>query len=145
MPRVMTSTGATGINRASMTTESTPASQFGDSRINCVTAYIMANLDEALAMDRLAALSGLSCFHFHRLFRQVTGMTVGLFIRLARLKRASLQLVFNRQRQITDIALEAGFECPESFTRAFRRVYGQAPSLSRHQPDWERWWPVHHP
>lgn len=105
----------------------------------------MANLDETLAVDALGDLCGLSRFHFHRLFRQVTGMTVGHYIRLARLKRASLQLLFNRRRQITDIALEAGFEFPESFTRAFRRVYGQAPSLFRYQPDWERWWPVHHP
>lgn len=116
----------------------------GDDRIERVTAHILANLDENLEAEALADFCGLSRFHFHRLFLTTTGMTVGRFIRRARLKRASLQLVFNRQRRITDIGLDAGFEFPESFTRAFRLAYGQAPSRFRRQPAWDKWWKSHH-
>lgn len=106
--------------------------------------YILANLDGELGMHELSRHCHLSRFHFHRLFSAATGMTVGRYVLLLRLKRASLQLVFDRQRRITDIALDAGFEHPESFARAFRRTYGQTPSRFRRSPAWETWWVTHH-
>ena len=37
------------------------------------------------------------------------------------------------------IALEAGFETPESFSRGFKREYGQTPSQFRIRPAWKPW------
>ena len=119
-----------------------PAMQ--DPRIARAMAYIQANLDGNLDARVLCGVCHLSRFHFYRLFAAGTGMTLGRYIQLARLKRASLQLVYNRRRRITDIALDAGFEHPESFARAFRRTYGQAPSRFRCSPAWETWWQTHH-
>jgi AraC family transcriptional regulator len=107
-------------------------------------AFILAHLDEDLDTQVLSKGCHLSQFHFHRLFVACTGMTARRYIQFARLKRASLQLVFNRQRRIIDIALDAGFEYPESFARAFRRIYGQSPSRFRRSPDWEIWWHTHY-
>lgn len=115
-----------------------------DIHLSRVEEFILENLDEPLSVDSLSAACRLSRFHFHRQFRALTGINVGRFVQLARLKRASLQLVFNRQRRITDIALDAGFDFPESFTRAFRREYGQAPSQFRRNPQWQSWWELHH-
>ena len=111
-----------------------------DPRIRRVLAYIAAHLDDDLDTGRLADECHLSRFHFHRMFVAATGMSVGRYIQLARLKRASLQLVFNRQRRVTDIGLDAGFDHPG----AFRRTYGQSPSRFRRSPAWETWWPIHH-
>jgi AraC-like DNA-binding protein len=36
------------------------------------------------------------------------------------LKRASFRLAFEDDKRVIDIALEAGFESPEAFSRAFR-------------------------
>lgn len=119
-----------------------PASS--DITLSKVVEFILENLDEPLSVDSLSAACRLSRFHFHRQFRAQTGVNVGRFIQLARLKRASLQLVFNPRRRITDIAMDAGFDFPESFTRAFRREYGQAPSQFRCNPEWQSWWEVHH-
>ena len=109
-----------------------------------ITRHILGNLDEDLSLDSLCRESNLSRFHFLRTFQDATGLSPGGFVRQARLKRASLQLVYDRRRRITDIAQDAGFEFAESFARAFRRQYGQTPSGFRRQPDWEQWWQVHH-
>lgn len=40
---------------------------------------------------------------------------------------------------MTGIALDAGYEAPDSFARAFRRSLGQSPSAFREEPDWSAW------
>lgn len=49
------------------------------------------------------------------------------FIQLSRLKRASFQLAFEPDLKIIEIALQAGFDSPEAFTRAFKRSFDQTP------------------
>jgi AraC family transcriptional regulator len=56
-----------------------------------------------------------------------------------RLKRASYRLAFNKSEKITDIGLDARFENPESFSRAFKHTFGQTPSGFRRKPAWEPW------
>jgi AraC-like DNA-binding protein len=63
-------------------------------------------------------VAGFSPFHFHRQFSAYTGIGVGRLVQLFRLRRASMQLVFNPRASITDIAYDAGFANAESFSRA---------------------------
>lgn len=67
------------------------------------------------------------------------GTRVAQYILLLRLRRAGCQLAFDRQAKVIDIALEAGFENPESFTRAFRNTFGKSPSTFRKPPVRESW------
>lgn len=113
--------------------------QFYEQRIERVLRYIAEHLDEELSVERLSEVAGFSPFHFHRQFREITGITVGRLVGLLRLKRASLQLALTPERRIVDIALDAGFTAPESFARAFRREQGQSPSQFRASPMWEQW------
>ena len=55
------------------------------------------------------------------------------------LKRASRRLAFEPEARIIGIALDAGFETPKSFARAFKREYGQTPSQFRQAPAWKPW------
>lgn len=114
-----------------------------ESRIGRVAEYIMQHPESDLSLDTLSNIASLSKYHFHRLFRSQIGMSAGKMVKLNRLKRASLQLVFNRTYRITDIALDAGFENPESFSRAFRQAYRQSPSQFRRCPDWDPWRQLH--
>lgn len=115
-------------------------------RITRVLAYIEANLDAALDVETLSRVACFSPCHFHRQFTAAAGITVSRLVLLLRLKRASLQLAFDPQRSITDIAGAAGFANAESFSRAFRKQHGQTPSAFRRQPEWQPWQtgPVHH-
>ncbi len=108
-------------------------------RIWRVVDYVGANLDQELRVDHLARIAGFSKFHFHRQFTAYAGISVAKLIRILRLKWASYQLVFDPKRPIIDIAFDAGFENPESFSRAFKKAQGQTPSQFRAEPDWKDW------
>jgi DNA gyrase inhibitor GyrI len=50
-------------------------------------------------------------------------------VQLLRLQRASMQLVLEPVRSITDIGFAAGLMNGESFRRAFRKAHGMRPGL----------------
>ncbi len=108
-------------------------------RYGKVFEYIDRHLDEALSLDELSQVAHFSKFHFHRQFSDYCGISVMRYIQLARLKRASYRLVFAPLERITDIALDAHFENPESFSRAFKQAFGQTPSEFRRAPQWQPW------
>lgn len=108
-------------------------------RFEKVFDYIDRHHDEALTVDTLSRIAHFSRFHFHRQFTDYCGITVSRYIQLVRMRRASYRLVFNPLERIADIALDAGFDSPEAFSRAFKQVFGQTPSGFRAQPHWEAW------
>lgn len=61
-------------------------------RINDVIDYISAHRGEDLRLDRLAAIAAFSPFHFHRVFKAVTGETIADFVQRLRLERAARAL-----------------------------------------------------
>lgn len=113
-------------------------------RFDAVFDFIDKHLDEDLSVERLSQVANFSKFHFHRQFAVYAGINVFRYIQLMRLRRASYQLVFAAQRRITDVALEAGFENPESFSRAFKKAFGQTPSQFKKQPAWQPWLERYH-
>lgn len=98
------------------------------SRINRVMDYIETHLDEELSLETLAEVAHFSPFHFHRIFRAMTGETLGRFIQRLRLERAALRLRMNKRTSITEIALETGFSGSAVFSRTFRELFGVSPS-----------------
>ncbi len=92
-----------------------------------VVEHVAQHLDEALALDLLAARACLSPFHFHRVFRGMVGETPVELARRLRIERAAWQLA-HTPLSVTAIAFNAGFETHEAFTRAFRSCYGAPPS-----------------
>lgn len=107
-------------------------------RFERVFEYIERHLDAPLSVEQLSRVAHFSKFHFHRQFSEYAGTGVVTYVRLLRLRRASYRLVFSRDR-ITDIALDASFESPEAFSRAFRQAFGQSPSQFRKSPLWQPW------
>ena len=99
-------------------------------RILRVLVHIQNHLDEELSLEELAAVSNFSAFHFHRVFRGMVGEPVKEHVRRLRLERAAHRLRFTGQ-PVTDIAFDAGYETHESFTRAFRTMFGESPSEFR--------------
>jgi AraC family transcriptional regulator len=104
-----------------------------------VLDHIDQNLDGDLGLAALARVAAFSKYHFHRQFAATFGITVHRYVQLARMKRASYWLAFRDDANITAVALDAGYEASDAFTRAFRDRIGQTPSAFRNSPDWERW------
>ncbi|PKU25201.1 AraC family transcriptional regulator [Telmatospirillum siberiense] len=108
-------------------------------RFNRLFDHIDRHLSEDLSIEILSEVVSFSKFHFQRQFSDYCGLSVGRYIQLMRLKRASYRLVFNKFDRIIDIALDSGFESPESFARAFKNTFGQTPSEFRKAPAWKPW------
>jgi len=108
-------------------------------RFNKAFDHIDNHLDEELSVARLSKVANFSKFHFHRQFCEYAGITIFRYVPMMRLRRACYRLVFSGHSRIIDIALEAGFENPESFSRAFKNTFGQTPSQFRKAPVWKPW------
>lgn len=101
---------------------------------------IEQRLEQSIELEELAANAGMSFWHFLRLFRTTVGETPKEYIRRRRLTLAAYALL-ETQRSVLDIALAAGFESNEAFSRAFKlqfdtsprdfRAAGLAPSFPR--------------
>ncbi|MBP2232339.1 AraC family transcriptional regulator [Azospirillum agricola] len=100
-------------------------------RIERVAAHIPAHLDDPLDLERLSEIACFSPYHFHRIYRAMTGETVADTLRRQRLHRAAGELVQGRGTGITGIARRAGYGSVAAFTRAFTQVYGVPPAAYR--------------
>jgi AraC family transcriptional regulator len=92
--------------------------------------YLQNHLSEAIDLDQLASVACFSPYHFHRIFRGMTGESVMEHVRRLRLERAAQRLK-SSDRPVTELAFEAGYESLEAFTRAFRARFGEPPSSFR--------------
>lgn len=102
-------------------------------RVNRAIDFILRNLDQSLKLEVVAQVACFSPYHFHRVFRLLTGESLNEFVKRVRLERALALL--SRQRpapgprpSLTDIAFECGFASSSDFARCFRQRYGTAPS-----------------
>jgi AraC family transcriptional regulator len=99
-------------------------------RIQPVLAFAAKHREEDISLAALAARSGLSRFHLHRLFSAAAGETPKQFTLRLRLDQAAL-LLLKSQRSILNVALSCGFRSHEAFCRAFRRRFGTTPGAYR--------------
>ena len=99
-------------------------------RIDCAMRWMAAHLDQDVAPADVAHAVALSPFHFHRIFRGMTGESVMQCLRRLRLEAAARQL-WQRSTNIIDVALAAGYQSHEGFTRAFKEHFGEAPDTWR--------------
>lgn len=108
-------------------------------RFQRVLDYIEQHLDDNPNLDVLSGVALCSKYHFQRQFSNYYGVSVFRYTQWLRLRRAGYRLAFRRDQPILDIALEAGFNSAEAFSRAFRQSLGQRPSEFRKSPDWTPW------
>ncbi len=98
-----------------------------------VLIHIQKNLDQSPTLEELAAIACFSPFHFHRIFRGMTGESLQAHLRRLRIEKAA-----SRLRQTNDsvirIALGSGFESHAAFSRAFKTQMRKTPSGWRRCP-----------
>ena len=91
-------------------------------------------IEERLGVDLetadVAREAGISHWHFQRIFKALTNETLKTYIRSRRLAVA-LEMLLSTERRIIEIALEAGFQSQESFTRVFKLAFGITPAAYR--------------
>ncbi|MBC8067975.1 MAG: AraC family transcriptional regulator [Deltaproteobacteria bacterium] len=98
-------------------------------RVNRAIDHVTRNLAEPLRLDDVAAVACFSSYHFHRIFRALTGETLASFIKRLRLERAVYMLSHGPKTSLTEIALACGFASSSDFSRSFRSHYGVPPRV----------------
>jgi AraC family transcriptional regulator len=93
-----------------------------------VRNYMEHHLGEAISLEDLARVAGVSRFHFARQFRARTGESPMGYLLRTRVERAKTLLLDSRAR-VVDVSAELGFADQSHFTRTFRRMVGMPPSV----------------
>jgi AraC-like DNA-binding protein len=79
-----------------------------------------------VSLERAARQSGITPFHFLRLFSEVLGVTPHQYLVRSRLRHAA-RLLAEEDRPVTDVAYDAGFGDLSNFVRTFHRAAGVSP------------------
>lgn len=101
----------------------------GDRQLLQVAEYINAYLDREIKLADLAAVAGVTKFHFSRLFKQSMGVSPHQYLLQQRVERAKQLL--KSKLAIAEIALECGFNSQSHFGKSFRELTGITPGTYR--------------
>jgi len=97
-----------------------------------VLEYMHHHLEEDVKLSDLAALLGISQFHFCRLFKQSLGVSPYQYLLQQRVERAK-QLLKQTDQSIMEIAFLCGFNSHSHLTKQFRQLTGMTPTVYRSQ------------
>ena len=95
-----------------------------------IIEYINKHFAENLTLEDISARAGFSRYHFTRIFKENTGVTVIDHIKARRCDNASY-LLRETSKPISEISMECGFDSPSYFAKAFFASYGYLPSEYR--------------
>jgi AraC-like DNA-binding protein len=94
-------------------------------KLKVIKEYLHSNFCERITLDDLERVSGINKFHLIRLFKDEFGIPPHMYQTLLRINYAKRQL--RKQRQITEVALEAGFYDQSHFHKVFKSHTGITP------------------
>ena len=106
--------------------------------INKSEDYIEQHLSEPISAIDLAQNSNFSKFHFHRIFKKYSNITLKCFITRFKLERAAIFISVNHAISITEVALHYGYSNISSFSRAFKQHFGSSPIAYRKEQEMSR-------
>jgi len=88
------------------------------------------NYAAALDLDALAAVAGVSKYHFARCFESAYGETPIRYLTPRRIERAQ-ELLRSANLTVTEVCTAVGFASLGSFSSRFRELVGESPSEYR--------------
>ena len=100
-------------------------------RLRAVVEYIEEDLEAGLTLDQLAAVTGLSPFHFARQFKAATGLPPHQYVIMRRVERAKRLMYEQTDLSLAEVAAHTGFSDQSQFSHHFKRVLGVTPGQFR--------------
>jgi AraC-like DNA-binding protein len=92
-----------------------------------VLAHMQTHLEQKQSSEGLASVALLSPFHFHRVFRQLTGIPPACFLAALRLEKAKA-LLLTTEASVTDICFDVGYTSLGTFISRFTQMVGVSPN-----------------
>jgi len=100
-------------------------------RIVKTIQYIDNHIDSDLSLEKVSEVSAYSPFHFHRIFKLVTGETLQNYIIRKKIEKSALHLALHKNMEIKNIYWDLGFSNHSVFCKTFKKHYGLAPTEFR--------------
>jgi len=97
-------------------------------RVERVIALLKQDLAHPLSLEELGKKVGCSPYYLSRIFSAHTGMTIPQYLRELRLQRAA-ELLRSGRYNVTEVALEVGYNSLSHFSQAFHERFGCCPGL----------------
>ena len=97
-------------------------------RVEKVIALLRENLTETLSLEEIGKQVGCSHFHLSRIFTQEIGKPIFQYLRDLRMERAA-KLLREGKFNVTQVALEVGYNSSSHFSTAFHETFGCCPGL----------------
>ncbi len=101
-------------------------------RLNKVFQFIDENIDSKLSLSTVSEIAYFSPFHFHRIFKLLTGETLNEFVSRRRIEKSVLDIL-HKKVSIAEIAHAYGFSDNSAYTKAFKKYYGISPTEFKNQ------------
>ncbi len=98
--------------------------------LQSAVSYIECRVRSEIDFGALSRSFGVSEPHFRAVFSSCMGVSPGRYALSRRVAHAAFEIA-HTDRKLSDIALDYGFDSPDTFTRAFRRETGMTPSSFR--------------
>jgi AraC-like DNA-binding protein len=89
--------------------------------------HVDRNYAEPLDLSALAAVAGISKYHFQRLFKATYGLTPAAYLTRRRIERAQ-DLLRATNLTVTEVCHAVGFSSLGSFSSRFHELVGETPS-----------------
>lgn len=99
-------------------------------KLKRVLDYIDDHLGDAVDLDAMAEVAGLSRFYFVSIFKRATGRSPYQHLIHRRVARAQT-LIAHSELSLADIGQASGFSNPAHFSTSFKRGTGQTPTRYR--------------
>lgn len=100
-------------------------------RINMVIDHLEQNIGEPHNLGSISEVASFSPFHFHRIFKALTGETLNTYVKRIRLQRAGSLLLNDPEIHVSEVAVCCGFNSTEVFCRAFKQHFQKSASEFR--------------
>jgi AraC-like DNA-binding protein len=97
-------------------------------RIEKVIAMLSKNLASPPPLEEIGRAVGCSAFHLSRTFSASMGMTIPQYLRQLRMERAA-ELLKSGEYNVTEAAMEVGYNSLSHFSAAFHETFGSCPGL----------------
>ena len=97
-------------------------------KLKLVDEYIQVHIEREIGLNDLAAVAGLSQFHFSRVFKETVGVSPNQYVNRCRIEKAK-QMLHQRQIKIGRVATACGYRNLSYFVRQFRKVTGVTPGV----------------
>ena len=103
---------------------STRDKEFLDQLIQLVESHLS---DPEMNIDYICVQIGMSRTKLYNKIKNLTGQSIGEFIRTLRLKKAA-QMMTHQDVSITDVMYSVGIQTQSYFTKAFKNEFGKTPT-----------------